>query len=111
MAEKSVDIQIADLEAQIAKLKAEKYLLEHPIQEYPKAIQVPDPKSVLGVPTVTIVVNSAAEEKAALSGHSAQHVGESAAQYDARVKAEAAAEKLAADKAAAAKAAEARSRR
>lgn len=67
MAEKSVDAQIADLEEQIVELKAKKALLEHPIQEYPKHIQVPDPVQPAGVPTKTIVVNSAAEEKAALT--------------------------------------------
>jgi len=63
----SVDVQIADLEAQIAKLKAEKHALEHPVQEYPKHIQVPDPVQPAGVPTKTVIVNSADEEKAALS--------------------------------------------
>jgi hypothetical protein len=94
---KSLDVQIAEKELEIEKLKAEAAALKAKasFQEFPKHVQVPVAPYV-DKPTQTVVVNSAAEEKAALA--SAQHTGETAAQYDARLKAEAAKAKSEADK-------------
>lgn len=87
----NVDAKIAEYEAMIEKLKAEKVKLEAQKNhvEYPKMIQVPVAPYVDRPRTQTVTVNSAEEERAALAG--AQKSGETDAQYEARLKAEAAA--------------------
>lgn len=60
---KSVDEQIADLEAQIVKLQAEKHKLAHPFVEYPKYIA--DPQNSAKGRTVA----NAEEEKAVLASY------------------------------------------
>lgn len=67
MANRTIDEQIADKEAEIVKLKAEQEKLKaEKAPKYPKHVQVPDVYPVTPR-THTVVVNSEAEEKAALA--------------------------------------------
>lgn len=73
MSEKSAAKLIAEHEAEVEKLKAKQAeeLHKATFAEYPKAIQVPAvPPVDPGVETVTIIVNSPEEEKAAKAGKS-----------------------------------------
>lgn len=69
----SLDAQIAELEAQIVKLTAERDALKaQNVVPYPKHIQVPIvPEDTH--PTQTVVVNSEEEEKAVLAKHKPEH--------------------------------------
>jgi hypothetical protein len=72
MAEKRSHDLIAEHEAELQKLKEKQAeeIRKAAFQEYPKAIEVPADPPAPEKKTVTVIVNNAEEEKAALAKHS-----------------------------------------